>query len=166
MTQIVEEFNYCGQIAAGMESNARRIVNATIRRIEARWKASLSGPRSGRTYRRGQIGRRMTKGLAGMGLRSYQTARGTTMAVVGYKLHRASAPGEAPATDTGNLGSSIYARMTSRLEGEVGATAEYAAALELGGAHVAARPALRPAVKAEWPEFVAALDRLIPEVGR
>ena len=131
--QVIEEFNHFAEIANDMAPEAGRIVNATIHRIEARTKASLSGPRSGREYRRGKHGTR---------------------------IHRASAPGEPPATDTGNLANSIGSRMTGRTEGEVTVTAEYAAALELGGVHMAARPFLGPAVRAEWPEFINALKVL------
>ncbi len=136
--KIIEEFNYFGQIADELRPQAREVVKATIYRIEARWKASLSGARSGRVYRRGK--------------------RGTI-------LHRASAPGEPPATDTGNLVNSIYAKMTDQVTGEVGSTAKYAAVLELGGAHMAARPALRPALKAELPEFENAMNRLIDQAA-
>ena len=143
--RVIVEFNHFARIANGMEREARLIVNVTIRRIEARWKGSLSGPRSGLTYRKGAI---RSKRKANKG------------EVIGYKFHRASAPGEAPATDTGNLANSIYARMTGKAEGEVGSTAEYAPVLEFGGAHVAPRPALRPAVQAEWPDFLAAMKQL------
>lgn len=132
--QVIEEFNDFAEIAAGMEREARQIVSTTIFRIEARAKASLSGARHGRLYRK----------------RGYK----------GKIMHRASAPGEAPATDTGNLGSSIRSRMTGRTEGEVAVHAEYAAVLELGGAHMAARPFLVPAAKTEWPEFLNALKAL------
>lgn len=122
-----------------MEHEARQLVRVTIARIEARYKGALSGPRNGRVYQK----------------RQYK----------GKILHRASAPGEPPATDTGNLAGSIYSRMTGNLTGEIGATAEYAAVLELGGAHIAPRPALTPAVKAEWPEFEAGLRKLIRDRG-
>lgn len=157
---VIEEFNDFAKIADAMTVEAGRIVNRTIHRIEARWKGSLSGPRSGRTYRKGRIGRRMSRRLEGLGLRTYQTEKGATMAIVGYRFHRASAPGEAPATDTGNLANSIYARMTGKTEGEVGSNAECAPTLELGGAHMAARPSLVPAVRAEWPEFIRAMKAL------
>ena len=137
MTKIttVEEFNYFGKIADDMTAEAGRAVRRTIRRIEARWKGSLSGPRTGREYRKS-----------------------------GYKtviIHRASAPGEAPATDTGNLAASIYSRMTGTTRGEVGSTAECAPVLELGGGKMAPRPSLGPAVRAEWPQFVADMQKLV-----
>ena len=105
----------------------------------------------------------MTARLRGAGLGSYRTNSGAEMAIVGYKYHRASAPGEAPATDTGNLANSIYSRMLGGAEGEIGSTAEYAAGLEFGGAHVAPRPSLGPAVKAEWPAFETAMQAVLGE---
>lgn len=71
--------------------------------------------------------------------------------------HQASAPGEAPATDVGNLAGSIQHRPVSRLEAEVAAAAEYAAVLELGGARVEPRPYLRPALEAAAPGFEQAV---------
>jgi hypothetical protein len=131
--RVIEEFNHFVQYAEGMAVTARQAVMTTIHRIEARAKASLSGARSGKIYRRGAKGR---------------------------IRHQASAPGEAPGTDTGNLANSISARMTGPTEGEITVTAEYAAALELGGAHLAPRPFFNPAVQAEWPEFVRALEQV------
>lgn len=135
--KIVEEYNYFGAIAANLRPQARIIVHATVKRIEARWKGSLSGARSGRVYKKGK-----------------------------RVWHRASAPGEPPATDTGNLVGSIYSRMVAQVTGEVGSTAEYAPILELGGAHIAARPALIPAVRAELPEFESAMNRLVDDAAR
>lgn len=164
--RVVEDVNIAGQLADELERNARNLVRTTIHRIEARYKASLSGPRSGRAYRKGAVTRRMSaKRAASMGLTTFTDAKGKNRAIVGYVFHRASAPGEAPATDTGNLAGSIGARMTGKLIGEVGSTAEYAAVLEFGGAHMAARPALTPAVKAEWPEFENGMKTLIKDRG-
>lgn len=85
----------------------------------------LKGPKTGRFYKRGRVS------------------------------HRASAPGEAPATDLGHLVSSGRVNSAS-VEGyvvkaTVGWTAIYAGWLEKGwvmknGTHVAARPYARPAV--------------------
>lgn len=68
----------------------------------------------------------------------------------GKRTHQASAPGQTPATDYGHLVNSIASRLVSasatRAEAEVGPSAEYAEALEVGTARVAARPFMRPAV--------------------
>lgn len=65
--------------------------------------------------------------------------------------HQASAPGEAPATDTGALIGSIVAdaEIVSATEvvGYVEARSEQAAHLEWGTRHMAARPWLTPAIE-------------------
>lgn len=68
--------------------------------------------------------------------------------VRGNVEHQASAPGEPPATDTGNLLNSIQSDISdaSRLEVYVEAQAEYAGALEFGTFKMAPRPFLRPAL--------------------
>jgi HK97 gp10 family phage protein len=145
VVHVIEEFNLFAQYAQGMEEHARGAVQRSIMRIRARSIASMSGPHSGRTYRRGAIKsrRKADKG-----------------AVIGYKFHRASAPGETPAIDTGALANSFQTRMTGRTEGEVSVHVEYAAALEFGSAKMAARPFLTPAVKSEWPEFLADMQQV------
>jgi len=63
--------------------------------------------------------------------------------------HRASRPGEPPATDTGRLLDSLTSDVKVRagdVTGLVMAQTEYAAALELGTDKMAARPFLRPSV--------------------
>lgn len=64
--------------------------------------------------------------------------------------HQASAPGEAPATDTGFLINSIataYQNDPPIFIGTVTISASYAAALEYGTARVAARPFARPTLE-------------------
>lgn len=62
-------------------------------------------------------------------------------------VHYASAPGEPPASDTGNLVRSITTQYDrSTLTGKVIVTAAYGPYLEFGTAKMAPRPFLRPAV--------------------
>jgi len=56
--------------------------------------------------------------------------------------HRASAPGEPPATDTGYLLNSVDTQVEG-LQAKVGNTAEYALYLERGTQHIAPRPFVR-----------------------
>lgn len=70
----------------------------------------------------------------------------------GDKIHRASAPGEAPASDTGRLVNSITAHLNkismNKLESFVVAgrgVVKYARMLEFGTAKIAARPFMLPA---------------------
>ena len=66
-----------------------------------------------------------------------------------YGTHQASAPGEAPAVDTGNLKNSIRAMPDG--DGtrvwRVSVGAEYGAGLEFGTAKIAARPFMRPSAE-------------------
>lgn len=76
--------------------------------------------------------------------------------------HQASAPGEAPATDTGNLVRSIrvdHQPASGRASVVVGA--EYGAELEFGTRKMAPRPFLRPAVanvRQKIPELVKSIS--------
>ncbi len=64
----------------------------------------------------------------------------------GRKTHTASAPGEAPASDTGNLAKSIRVKLEkARGYAEVIAHAPYAPHLEFGTSRMAARPFMGPA---------------------
>ena len=65
-----------------------------------------------------------------------------------YGKHKASAPGETPAVDTGNLVNSINTTLDRASATEawanVGPTVEYGAYLEFGTSKMAARPFMRP----------------------
>lgn len=62
-------------------------------------------------------------------------------------LHQASAPGEAPASDTGRLVGSILTHYENGgLTGIVSAAAEYASYLEFGTVRMEPRPFMRPAL--------------------
>jgi hypothetical protein len=101
-----------------------KAVTATALQVDGDIKRSIQrGPKTGRTYNR----------------------RGIT--------HRASAGGEAPATDTGSLVSSITFRKVSPLTSEVESRLAYAAYLEFGTQKMAARPAWVPAIEKARPDF-------------
>ncbi|RLG78456.1 MAG: hypothetical protein DRO14_00535 [Thermoprotei archaeon] len=61
-------------------------------------------------------------------------------------VHIASAPGEAPATDTGTLAASLKAERSGKLQYDI-IGVEYGAYLELGTRKMAPRPFLRPAIE-------------------
>jgi len=145
--------NRLPRLPAEIQQRIGTVVRQTLAKIETRAKASMTGPKHGRTYRKGRIGRRMTKSLMGAGLRTYTTAKGNTMAIVGYKMHRASAPGEAPAVDTGALMNATRSRMVGPMKGIVYNNQAYAARLELD----MNRPFLAPAAQAEAEDFVTAV---------
>jgi len=69
------------------------------------------------------------------------------------RTHRASAPGEAPATDTGRLASSVNYKKDGAMSATVGSEIVYAAMLEFGTSRIAPRPAWVPAVEAMRSKF-------------
>lgn len=78
------------------------------------------------------------------------------------RIHQASAPGEAPATDLGFLIASSEARYPADpnpnlIRGVANWAADYAADLELGTMKIAPRPYARPALDTVSPEFLAAM---------
>jgi hypothetical protein len=77
-------------------------------------KAIQRGPKTGNTYTRGNI------------------------------EHTASAPGEAPATDTGTLASSVYFDNTGKMSATIGSRLAYAYYLEYGTKKIAPRPVWQP----------------------
>jgi hypothetical protein len=129
----VLEFDDLFDIASGLEGMASLAVQKTIARIHEEIDAEFSAPKSGETY------------------------------VHGGRIHVASAPGEPPAIDYGNLMGSVSHEMISDMTGEVNIGAEYAVVLELGGARMEARPFAQPAAEKVWPEFEKAMESLAPK---
>ena len=84
----------------------------------------------------------------------------------GNITHQASAPGEAPATDTGRLASGTEFRMTCDLSAEVGNSVLYGPFLEWGTQKIAPRPLWRPAVIEAGPKFRARLETALARVMR
>lgn len=81
-----------------------------------------------------------------------------------YRSHRASAPGEAPAIDTGNLRGSIAAMMVNQTLAIVAVNTEYGIYLEYGTRKMAPRPYIRPAVDEVKGKFLRALQDLEREL--
>lgn len=94
------EYNHIPRLTKEMEEKVGRVVHLAGLQVEQIAKASMSGPRSGRIYRRGK------------------------------KMHQASAPGEPPAVDTGKLKNSIHTRMVTPTKAQVIANTNYAERLE------------------------------------
>lgn len=97
-------------------------------------------------------------------------ARGTKSGVVYEKTnprrtHRASGPGEAPATDTGRLVGSIRADIAGK-EASVSANTVYAAPLEFGTRDMQPRPFLFPALEAERPAWERRLREAVTKATR
>jgi phage gpG-like protein len=120
-----------GQLNVELRRRAKALVMSTAFQIEANAKVSMSGPKSGRVYKR--------KG----------------------REHQASAPGEAPAIDTGTLVNSIQVQETGELSAVVGTNMEYGAILEFGGVRMAPRPWLAPAFESVRDRFQAGMRELL-----
>jgi hypothetical protein len=117
-------------IGGKAERNVSRAIEATALGINRDVKDAIQrGDKTGRVYQRGNI------------------------------THRASAPGEAPATDTGTLVSSIYYEPQSGLLSMIGSRLAYAYYLEFGTMRISPRPSWMPAVEANREKF----NRLIDE---
>lgn len=94
-----------------LEKAVGRFVRKGALYIEGQLKSSMAEPKSGRAYPRGKEG-----------------------------THIASAPGESPAVDSGNLTGSIAVIIENSLEAKIGTPVEYAIYLEEGTDRMAARP--------------------------
>jgi hypothetical protein len=81
----------------------------------------------------------------------------------GNKVHQASAPGEAPATDTGALVSSTYFTKVDSFTAAIGSRLEYAFNLEFGTRKMEARPSWVPAAERNIPRLEKRLRRVIAE---
>lgn len=77
-----------------------------------------------------------------------------------YGNHQASAPGESPAIDTGQLANSIQT-VVEELSATVGTNTEYAPYLEFGTHRMAPRPFMGPAFERAKPEFEKGLKELV-----
>lgn len=131
-----------------------RIVAKTAFDYEREVKEQMRAPKSGRTYRRGKITRAASARLP-VGLRSYETAKGNKRVITGYKIHRASAAGEAPAVDLGGVINSIRTKPEGTnatiIAGNVAAILEY----QMN------RPVFEPTLEKIRPGFNARIDEAV-----
>lgn len=164
------------KLAAEIKEKADVVAADTAKQILEHAQVLISsGPKTGRTYARGAVKRRLgkkdrvfdvtlfgqTRQYTQYGLSVTKSKRGNLYKTVGYKLHRASAPGEAPATDIGNLVNSGYAKRARRGLWHVGFHAKYARGLEFGTPKILPRPFLRPAVERFREAFLAAMRQVL-----
>lgn len=165
-------------LSAAITGRVEAIVAETAHAAEAGIKASMAEPKTGRTYSIGNVTRALsqreragvtvvrqfgqTSMRTGEGLRVTQNATGTGFNVIlGARIHRASAPGESPAIDTGALVNSIQSRQLGPMQWAVVAGTEYAKPLEYGTAKMAARPFMRPAADALRQPFIDAIREAV-----
>ena len=83
------------------------------------------------------------------------------------RVHKASAAGEAPATDTGFLVSQINLEMdVDRFGASVDSKAPYSSFLEFGTSQMSARPFLQPALEINKKKITANIRRAIKKAGK
>ena len=115
MSPITVVHNELDQIADALANGAAEISLKTAEWIAGEAKRSMGKEKSGRAYVRGD------------------------------KTHVASAPGEAPAIDLGNLVNSIQAEQVDQTNALVYTPVDYAVPLEFGSVKMAGRPFFTPA---------------------
>jgi len=117
---------------ANLRREGKKLVRATAKSIQGRMVIKIEhGPKTGRLYRHGNV------------------------------VHQASAPGEAPATDVGNLAGGITTADGGPLTEFVDVGAEYGSHLEYGTSRMAPRPFMKPSFEDERPAFNAGVAKLI-----
>ena len=108
--------------------------------------------------------------IRGEAIKSIQTGPKTGRIYEKYnprRTHRASAPGQAPASDTGNLVSQIMVNQKSPDEILVESNATYSSFLEFGTSKMLARPFLFPATERSRPKIAEAVfNRVVKEIQR
>lgn len=82
------------------------------------------------------------------------------------ETHKSSAPGEAPAPDTGGLLTSIYHERNGPLSATAGSRLAYSMYLEFGTTQMSARPMWRPAAEAMAPEFRLEVENVVRRLGK
>lgn len=90
----------------------------------------------------------------------YRRAKGQNLSAT----HQSSAPGEAPATDTGRLVNSILFKQEAKLSATVSSQLPYASYLEFGTQKIAPRPSWVPSTEAIRPKFRKRLEDALRKV--
>tara|TARA_R100001086_G_C11723055_1_gene227453 strand:+ start:82 stop:531 length:450 start_codon:yes stop_codon:yes gene_type:complete len=108
--------------------------------------------------------------IRGEAVKSIQTGPKTGRIYERYnprRTHQASAPGQAPASDTGNLASQIMVKQIDPDNYEVQSNAFYSPFLEFGTSKMLARPFLFPATERSRPKIIQAVfNRVVKEIKR
>jgi hypothetical protein len=115
-----------------LNKSVRKEITKTANKIRNRVMASMNAPAQGRLYIR-EPGQNRSR------------------------EHRASAPGDAPAKDSGALVESIAYTRPKPFSARVSSDIFYASRLEFGDMRVQARPSFRPATDAEREPFAEAI---------
>jgi HK97 gp10 family phage protein len=140
LTEVVRALETYGQRVSQQIADA---IELTALDVEADAKKSINrGTKSGRTYT-----------YDSTSSDKYTTVKDGDALVAVFKntgrngKHTASAPGEAPAADSGHLSRNITAEKERELLWNVGTDVKYGRFLEFGTMKIAERPWLRPAIE-------------------
>lgn len=109
-----------GAFTDDIEDGVHPVIRHFIYDLRNRMVVSFNEPKTGREYKRSKNKKRP---------------------------HRASAPGEAPAVDIGNLQNSLDVDFPTPIKGVLSIGAEYGQWLETGTDRIAPRPFVVPAIK-------------------
>lgn len=131
---VTTKFNRIPQIQASLRPSLSAVVRKTAFDVEAEVKKEMRAPKSGRVYRRGS------------------------------RSHQASAPGQAPAVDYGQLINSIQVDNVTELKSTVGTNVEYAMPLEYGSRRIAPRPVWRPVIEKLRKPFAEAVTFVLRQL--
>ena len=106
--------------------------------------------------------------IRGEAIKSIQTGSKSGIVYQKYnprREHRASAPGESPASDTGNLVSKIKVKQKTKNRVWVESNADYSAYLEYGTSKMQPRPYMLPAFeKSREPITKAVFNRVVRKI--
>ena len=106
--------------------------------------------------------------IRGEAIKSIQTGAKSGVIYQMYnprREHRASAPGQSPASDTGNLVNKIIVKQKNRNTVQVQSNANYSAYLEYGTSKMEARPFMLPAFeKSKKPIMNAVFRRVVQKI--
>jgi HK97 gp10 family phage protein len=145
-----------GQISDKAKDGIAKAVTATALLIRADVQKRIQrGPKTGAVY--DQIFRTINGRVVPVGPRT-----GNNMSAT----HQASAPGEAPATDTGTLVGSIVFAQEGPLTATIGSRLAYAYYLEFGTRNMAPRPAWKPSVEMHKAELVKRVNKALAEATK
>lgn len=144
------------KFGADAEKEIGKAITATALEVNSNVKkAILRGPKSGRTYT--EIFRMINGRAIPVGPRSGNNLSAS---------HTASAPGQAPATDTGTLAGSIYFTQDNPLQATIGSRLAYAYYLEYGTTRMAARPAWQPETEKGQKALMARIEKALHKASQ
>ena len=111
---------------ASQASAIAAVIRRAVPELEADIKTNIRDSRpAGRTYRRTAIVRKGNRNNSSLQLRERNGKK-----IVGFNFHRASAPGQPPAIDTGRLINSIRGQIVGQLHGRLTVGAAYGVVLD------------------------------------